>query len=211
VLSRVSLVPKASPSRNAERADHHYRRFRVSSADDPLRDPLPVDLRAALDLPPPPCFATPARPPARTRDEGRLEVERCRGHGRLVARCPENPMRGSLARGATSLKINSVKEPTDIRGASRGFRAADSFHSTFLSFSFRLSPLVVPVALHTLAYPQFDAVLSRLSRGCSSERSRCSPFLSFIVPRVDCFLTLFFSDGTFSLYRCSRFLAFAGQ
>lgn len=72
------------------------------------------------------------------------------GHGGFVPKTSRRPAR------ATSLKINSVKEPTDIRGASRGFDGASLF-SRALPLHIRLPIIDRPAAIS----PRFSSAAHR--------------------------------------------------
>jgi len=123
------VVRSEGPSRNAkDRPPLPHRRFRVSSADDPLQDPLPATFRLFRY----PCAPSRAKG-RRVARSGALPWSR-RTRCKVRRKPCEDLSREACERGATSLKINSVKEPTDIRGASRGFRGLAPFRFSLFLF-----------------------------------------------------------------------------
>lgn len=173
VLSRVlSLVPTCSPSKNARNdGPPYYTSCRSFGQRSPSRSsshvppastrPSAAATLVSLSLR---VFRVSVRKGRRAARGGALPWPR-RIRRRMPRKSCEDLSREACERGTTSLKINSVKEPTDIRGLRKDLTPRTHSISTL---SFYLLPCSLFLSLYICSPIHNSVQLSRLSRKRSS-------------------------------------------
>lgn len=142
-----SVLPKRD---FRKRGKKHKGSSSLGSSDNPARHRI-----ISFNLP---SFLLSTTAPTSSRVAGRKGWRTTRGGALpwprriLVAGFPKILRGPERVRGATSLKINSVKEPTDIRGLRGDLTPQTRFLILSRSISLFVS-LVFPFSLHALAYP----------------------------------------------------------